>query len=119
MSNTPTSSDQESTDGHENNLSVTMLEQKDQPNHDLTGPECGVVVVVPASLKTHQALWSIWNSRERKIIILAASFATLFSPLTAQIYLPALDVIATDLHVSDSDVNLSITTYMVGLAASF
>ncbi|KEQ85577.1 MFS general substrate transporter [Aureobasidium pullulans EXF-150] len=65
--------------------------------------------------------WSIWTPKQRKMIILAASFASLLSPLSSQIYLPALDVIAKDLHVTDSLINLSITTYVVvqGIAPTF
>ncbi|KAL9471055.1 hypothetical protein ACSS6W_008996 [Trichoderma asperelloides] len=59
------------------------------------------------------APWSIWSSKQRKLIILTASFASLLSPLSGQIYFPALDTIAKDLHVSNSLVNLSITTYLI------
>ena len=48
-----------------------------------------------------------------KAIIFAASFASLLSPLSGQIYFPALNSVAGNLHVSDSLVNLSITTYLV------
>ncbi|KAI0485177.1 MFS general substrate transporter [Xylariaceae sp. FL0804] len=57
--------------------------------------------------------WSIWSSGQKKAIIMAASFASLLSPLSGQIYFPALDAIARDLHVTDSMVNLSITTFLV------
>ncbi len=36
-----------------------------------------------------------------------------FSPLTAQIYLPALTVLAQDFNVSNSQINLTVTTYMI------
>jgi MFS family permease len=59
------------------------------------------------------APWSIWSSKQRKFIILSASFASLLSPLSGQIYFPALDTIAKDLHVTDSQVNISITTFLI------
>ena len=59
------------------------------------------------------APFSIWNTTERRLIILCASSAALFSPLSAQIYYPALNEIAHDLHASSGLINLSITTYMV------
>lgn len=59
------------------------------------------------------APWTIWSSKQRKFIILTASFASLLSPLSGQIYFPALDTIAKDLHVTNSLVNLSITTYLI------
>lgn len=40
-------------------------------------------------------------------------FAAFISPITANIYFPALPAIAQDLDVSISDVNLSLTTYMI------
>lgn len=39
--------------------------------------------------------------------------ASFLSPLSGQIYFPALDAIAKDLKVSDSLVNLSITTFLI------
>lgn len=57
--------------------------------------------------------WSIWSPKQRKLIILTASFASLLSPLSSQIYLPSLDTIANDLDVTNSEVNLSITTFLI------
>ena len=65
------------------------------------------------SANNYEAPWSIWSPRQKKFIVLAASCASLLSPLSSQIYFPALDAIATDLRVSNSLVNLSITTYLV------
>ncbi|MCJ1306632.1 hypothetical protein MMC25_000275 [Agyrium rufum] len=65
------------------------------------------------SVSNDDTAWSIWSPKQKKIIILAASFASLLSPLSGQIYFPALDTIAKDLHVTDSLVNLSITTYVI------
>ncbi|KAL1306231.1 hypothetical protein AAFC00_004322 [Neodothiora populina] len=52
--------------------------------------------------------------------ILMVSFIGLISPLSASVYYPALDSIATDLSVSITLVNLTITTYLIfqGLAPS-
>lgn len=62
-----------------------------------------------------EAPFSIWNSSQKKMIILVASAAAFFSPVSGQIYFPALNIIAEDLNVTDTMVNLSITTYMVSL----
>lgn len=64
---------------------------------------------------TDDAVWSVWTPTQKKIIILAAGIASFFSPISAQIFFPALNTIAADLKVSNSLVNLTITTYMVGL----
>ncbi|KAK3389996.1 major facilitator superfamily domain-containing protein [Podospora didyma] len=57
--------------------------------------------------------YSVYTLWEKRLIVLAASIGAIFSPLTAQIYLPALTVLAQDFHVSDSEINLSVTTYMI------
>ena len=60
--------------------------------------------------------YSVFTSRQKKWIILTASLGAFFSPMSAQIYLPALNSIAKDLHVSSSLINLTVTTYMVRFA---
>jgi hypothetical protein len=56
---------------------------------------------------------SIFSPNNKKFIILTASTAAFFSPLSSNIYLPALNLLARDLHVSDSKINLTVTTYLV------
>ncbi|KAH8805217.1 MFS multidrug transporter-like protein [Xylogone sp. PMI_703] len=65
--------------------------------------------------------YSVFSHNEKKIIILCASLSQFFSPISGQIYFPSLDAIAADLHVSNSLVNLTITTYLIvqGLAPAF
>ncbi|KAK3934746.1 putative major facilitator superfamily transporter protein [Diplogelasinospora grovesii] len=57
--------------------------------------------------------YSVYTLWEKRLIVLAASISAFFSPLTAQIYLPALPVLASEFHVSDSQINLTVTTYMI------
>jgi hypothetical protein len=54
--------------------------------------------------------FSLWQKR---FIVFAATMGAFFSPLTTQIYFPALTTIANDLNVTNSKINLTITTYMV------
>lgn len=58
---------------------------------------------------------SVFHPLQRKLIVLTASTAALLSPLSSNIYLPALNLIATDLHVSDSQINLTVTSYLVSV----
>jgi hypothetical protein len=58
--------------------------------------------------------YSIFTTWQKRFIILAASVGSFISPLTSNIYFPALNTIASDLHVSITQINLTITTYMVG-----
>jgi hypothetical protein len=57
--------------------------------------------------------YSVFSPTQKSFIILAAALASSFSPLSANIYYPALNSIARDLEVSASQINLTITTYMV------
>lgn len=67
---------------------------------------------------TQEKPYSVFSTNEKRIIILAGSLAGFFSPLTSSIYFPALGTIAKALHVSNSEVNLTVTTYLIlqGLA---
>lgn len=56
---------------------------------------------------------SVFSSGQKKIIVLMASIASFFSPLSANIYFPALNTLAHDLQVSNSRINLTVTTYLV------
>ncbi|PYH95683.1 MFS transporter [Aspergillus ellipticus CBS 707.79] len=67
---------------------------------------------------SEEEVYSIFSNKAKILIVMTASFAGLFSPLSANIYLPALDTLANELHVTDTLINLTITTYMIfqGLA---
>ncbi|KAF7625157.1 hypothetical protein AFLA_002031 [Aspergillus flavus NRRL3357] len=62
--------------------------------------------------------YSVFSTRQKRLIILTAAIASTFSPISANIYYPALNSIAAGLDVSSSQINLTITTYMIcqGLA---
>ena len=57
---------------------------------------------------------SIFPKREKRLYVWIASLAAFTSPVAGSIYFPALNVLAADLHTSVSNINLTITTYMVG-----
>ena len=57
--------------------------------------------------------FSTFTLTEKTIIVLTISFIGLVSPLSASIYFPAINTLANDLHVSTSDINLTVTTYLV------
>ena len=62
--------------------------------------------------------FTLW---EKRIIVTVASLGGFLSPLTTNIYFPALNTIADDLGVTITMLNLTVTTYMIfqGLAPSF
>ena len=73
------------------------------------GPEASPGVVEAQS----PPRYSIYSKWQKSLIVLGASVAAFISPLTGQIYLPALTVISSDLNITSSQVNLTITTYMI------
>lgn len=60
-------------------------------------------------------IYSVYSARQKKVILVAGSFAAFFSPVSSNIYFPAITTIAKDLHVSLSQINLTVTTYQVSL----
>lgn len=62
--------------------------------------------------------YSIFSKKKKIFIIFMSALAGFFSPLSANIYFPALNPIAADLGVSNSAITLTLTTYMIfqGLA---
>jgi ACR3 family arsenite efflux pump ArsB len=65
------------------------------------------------STRSNETVYTILSEKEKRFTIILASFAALISPVSASIYFPALNSLSSDLHVSASDINLSITVYMV------
>lgn len=65
--------------------------------------------------------YTVFSKNKKRFIIFMAMMAGFFSPFSANIYFPALNVIAADLHVTNTLVNLTLTTYMIfqGLAPTF
>ncbi|KAI2998846.1 hypothetical protein CBS147346_7928 [Aspergillus niger] len=72
----------------------------------------------PNSTPGETEVYSTFSRWTKALIVLMASVASIFSSLSANIYLPALDTIAEQLHVSDTLINLTLSTYMIfqGLA---
>ncbi|KAH9889714.1 major facilitator superfamily transporter [Xylariomycetidae sp. FL2044] len=68
-----------------------------------------------------QPVYSIFTTWEKRAVVFGAAIGAFFSPVSAQIYFPALNVLSEDLHVSTSQINLTVTTYMIfqGLTPMF
>lgn len=58
-------------------------------------------------------VYSAFGRHQIIFIVVMASFAGFFSPVSANIYLPALNPLARDLRVSNTLINLTVTSYMV------
>ncbi|QSZ30773.1 hypothetical protein DSL72_000331 [Monilinia vaccinii-corymbosi] len=65
--------------------------------------------------------YHIFSISKKRQLVYIVSLAGLFSPLSSNIYFPALKEISLDLNVSLSLVSLTVTVYMIvqGLAPSF
>ena len=63
-------------------------------------------------------VYSVFNERQRRFIVVMVACGGFFSPLSANIYFPALTALSADLRVSNELINLSLTSYMIfqGLA---
>lgn len=61
---------------------------------------------------------STFTKGQKQYIVFLVAFGGLFSPLSANIYFPALNALSKDLKVSNELINLTLTTYMIfqGLA---
>jgi hypothetical protein len=70
-------------------------------------------VEVQRTITDSSPLHSVFSKNQKLFIIFMASWAGFFSPVSGQIYFPALNALAEDLHVSNSLINLTLTSYMV------
>lgn len=64
-----------------------------------------------------EPVYSVFTTWEKRGIALGAAAGGFFSPFTAQIYFPALNVLASDFNVSITQMNLTVTAYMVSHGA--
>lgn len=96
---------------------VSAVARPPSPPTDILEPPSEKPVVSPSPnedpSQAVQPLYSTFSLWEKRLIVLGAALSAFFSPLTAQIYFPALNVLADDFRVSISKINLTVTTYMV------
>ncbi|KAK4655159.1 hypothetical protein QC762_404210 [Podospora pseudocomata] len=57
--------------------------------------------------------YSVWSPWQKKLIVAGAAFGGFFNPITAQVYLPALTVLEDEFGVTEAEINLTVTTYMI------
>ncbi|KAI0595705.1 major facilitator superfamily transporter [Biscogniauxia sp. FL1348] len=66
-----------------------------------------------AQVVNTQPKYSVLTTFQKRGIVMAAAAGAFFSPLSGQIYFPALNLLSKDLHVSSDQINLTVTTYMI------
>ncbi|KAG8896996.1 hypothetical protein FRB99_008526 [Tulasnella sp. 403] len=57
--------------------------------------------------------FSVFTQGEKWALVVVASAAGFFSPMSANIYFPAIPLLAEDFHVSVSLMNLTVTVYLI------
>lgn len=62
---------------------------------------------------TDPSRYTVWTPWQKRFIVGGAAFCGFYNPLTAQMYLPALNKLAADFDVTPAKINLTVTTYMV------
>ncbi|KIJ66317.1 hypothetical protein HYDPIDRAFT_86715 [Hydnomerulius pinastri MD-312] len=72
-----------------------------------------LVLELETSQEVPEKPYSIYTDSEKWFIVAMAALAALFSPLTANIYFPAIPTIATAFNKSIELINLTVTVYMV------
>ncbi|KAI1258826.1 MFS general substrate transporter [Xylariaceae sp. FL1019] len=99
--------------------------RRDRVDHWLEGvDEFGTMIYAVTSCThastNHAPPYSIFDRRQKALIVTLASTAASFSGLASNIYFPALPAVAADLNVSVELINLTVTSYLIfqGLAPS-
>ncbi len=69
--------------------------------------------VLVSAMDPTEEVYTVFDKRQKQFIIFMASLGAFFSPLSGNIYYPALNSMAASVHVSGSLINLTITSYMV------
>ncbi|KAF2098847.1 MFS general substrate transporter [Rhizodiscina lignyota] len=98
--------------------SIAISSPEPEPNDNITAQDADLEAQGTASgqPKVH----SIFTKRQKTFIVFMMCWGGIISPITAQIYFPALNTLSADLHVSNTLINLTLTSYMIfqGLAPS-
>lgn len=90
-----------------------QISQAEKPRHTTIGNESSDGGEAATASHKSVPAYSVLTTWQKRAMVLAASVTAFFSSLTAQVYLPALTAVAKDLDVTSSQVNLTITTYMI------
>jgi len=94
---------------------------KQHPDSQPIAESDGSLPYEPLSRVSTGPPYTIFTSKEKTLIVALGAIGALLSPLTANIYYPALIDLARDLGVSYNDINLSVTVYLIfqGIAPTF
>ncbi|KAH9885883.1 MFS general substrate transporter [Xylariomycetidae sp. FL2044] len=85
----------------------------------INGNSCAAKEAPTPDLEEIPPKYTVFTPWQKRLIVLSAAFMSLFASWTAQIYLPALNIAANDLQVSVAEINLTISSYMMGVTPIF
>lgn len=83
---------------------------------EVQGPEADSEVEQTEAVTKVPFSW--FPTRAKRFIVLSAASASIFAPLSMQIYLPSLTTLVTDFGVSRTKINLTVSVYMIFMAIS-
>jgi hypothetical protein len=89
------------------------VEQPIVPGRDARGE-----AAMPLAVDLPSPPYTAFTSRQRILIITIASLSATFSGFASNIYFPAIPTMASALHTSVENINLTVTTYMIFQAIS-
>jgi MFS family permease len=69
-------------------------------------------------INTKKEPYTVFSTQQQIILVIITAFTAMISPLTANIYLPALNQIEESLQINTEQVNLTVTVYMIFQALS-
>lgn len=99
---------------HEEQNADEMPPSKDPAAHDLeAGPE-----EHQNTVEATKAVFSAFPTKSKRLIVVGAASASIFAPLSMQIYLPSLTTLVTDFGVTTAQINLTVSVYMIFMAIS-
>lgn len=105
-------------ESHSGSSTVNEPLDQAQPPKDESGPGDLEVQAEEETAAATTAQFSAFPTKAKRFIVLSAASASIFAPLSVQIYLPSLTTLVTDFGVSRTKINLTISVYMVFMAIS-
>ncbi|KAK3998202.1 major facilitator superfamily domain-containing protein [Cladorrhinum sp. PSN332] len=81
--------------------------------HSVPASELPIRVSTPEDPAAPQQQYSVYSGWQKILLVLAAAIGGFYNPLTAQVYLPALNALADEFRVTPAKINLTVTAYMI------
>uniref|UniRef100_A0A093XTE4 Quinidine resistance protein 2 n=2 Tax=Talaromyces marneffei TaxID=37727 RepID=A0A093XTE4_TALMA len=99
--------------------SEAMLQKEANPEPENETPKDEPLTNTTTALSSKP--YTSFTTHQKWFIVGIATAASFFSPLSGQIYFPVLPVLTENYHLSQTLLNISVTTYLIfqGLAPSF